>query len=242
MKRFLIALQFLTILPVKIKSEIDKKDFGKSLSYFPLVGAIIGILLFLSLVLFMGLPHMVRVVLILIASIIITGGIHLDGFADTCDAFYGAKSKEETLRIMRDSRIGVMGVIGLVSILLLKLGLISSMPQGMLWRSLIMMLVFSRWSQVLGCYLSNYPREQGKAKYFIEYGSKKEFVAGSFFVIPLFLLLAGLKGMALLGLSLVIVVLFINYTRRRLGGMTGDTIGATSEIAEVTMLLFYLIL
>lgn len=242
MKRFLIALQFLTILPVKIKLEIEQSDFGKSLLYFPLIGMLIGTLLSLSLFLLGGLPRMVRAIFILIMPIIITGGIHLDGFADTCDGFYGARPKEVILQIMRDSQIGVMGVIGLVCILLLKFSLIASIPQNILWRPLIMMMAFSRWTQVLGCYMSSYPREDGKAKYFIEYDSKKEFLAGVFFVIVLFLLLAGLKGLVLLVLSLAMILLFINYVKKRIDGMTGDTIGATSEIAEVLMLLFYLIL
>jgi len=237
-KKFLIALQFLTILPIKIKSKIRKEDFGKSLLFFPVVGALIGLVLTLALFLLKFLPTLVIGAFILILSIVITGGIHLDGFADTCDGFYGNKPKEKILEIMRDSRIGVMGVIGIISILLLKFNLIVSIPQGILWKILIAMAVFGRWSQTAACYISNYVRPEGKAKCFIEYADKNEFFMGTFFTIALFLLLMGLKGVILLIFSLVPVLLFINYTKKKIGGMTGDTIGAASEIAETGVLLF----
>ena len=241
MKRFLIALQFLTILPIKIKSEIKEKDFGRSLIYFPIVGIFIGLALALILFVFDFLPHLVRVTLVLVGSIVITGGIHLDGFADTCDGFYGSKPKQKILEIMRDSRTGVMGVIGIVSVLLLKFALLTSIPQNILWKSLIMMAVFARWSQVLACYISNYSRKEGKAKYFIEYASEKEFVVGTLFTIVLFLVLGKFKGVILFILSLLPILLFMNYAKRKIGGMTGDTIGATNEIAEIAVLLFTLI-
>ncbi|MCK4463614.1 MAG: adenosylcobinamide-GDP ribazoletransferase [Candidatus Omnitrophica bacterium] len=241
MKKFLIALQFLTILPVKIRQNIKKEDYGKSLLYFPIIGLLIGLVLSLTLFLFDFLPDLVMGTVILIISIIITGGIHLDGFADTCDAFYGSKPKEEMLRIMRDSRIGVMGVLGLASLLLLKFSLIVSTPRDILWKSLIMMVVFARWSQVLACFTSDYARKEGKAKYFIAYNSKKEFFIGGFFTIALFLLLMKLNGFILFVLSLLPIFVFINYIKKKIGGMTGDTIGATSEIAEVVVLFLLLI-
>lgn len=242
MKRFLIALQFLTILPVKISPEIKDEDFGKSLFYFPLIGLLIGSLLSLTAVLFGFLPNLATGAFILITSVIITGGIHLDGLADTCDGFYGNKAKERILEIMRDSRIGVMGVIGIISLLLLKFALIVSIHQDFLWKSLIMMATFSRWSQGLACSISNYARKEGKAKFFIEYARPRDVIMGALLTFVLFLLMAKLKGMLVFFSVFVSVLLFIQYVKRKIGGMTGDTIGATSEIAEVVVLLFSLIL
>lgn len=236
MKRFLIALQFLTILPVKIKSEIKEIDFGKALLYFPIVGLLIGFLL-AGAAFFLGFAtDLFKGACVLILSIIITGGIHLDGFADTCDGFYGAKTKEEILKIMRDSRIGAMGVIGIVSLLLLKFTLIISIPRGFLLKSLIMMAVFGRWSQLLSCYTSKYAREEGKAKYFIEYANRKDFIIGSFITFVLFLLIAKQTGMWIFILALLSTLLFIQYVKRKIGGMTGDTIGAINEVEEVAIL------
>ncbi len=237
MNYFLIALQFLTIFPIKIKSEIQEKDFGASLLYFPFVGLLIGLFLASSAFLFSFLPGLVRGAFILIISIIITGGIHLDGFADVCDGFYGNRPKEKILEIMRDSRIGVMGAIGIFSLLLLKFGIIASLPDAVLWKALIEMAVFARWSQALVCSISCYARSEGKAGYFIGYARKKDVFIGSIFTLGLFLLLMQLKGVILFFLSMLSVLLFLHYIRKKIGGMTGDTIGAVSEFSEVITLL-----
>ena len=240
-KNFLVALQFLTILPVKIKAEIREENFGSSLFWFPFVGLLVGLVLSLIAVAFNFLPPLVISALVLIAAIVITGGIHLDGLGDTCDGFYGTKSKEEILAIMRDSRSGVMGIIGVVCLLLLKFSLIANIPPPIFCQSLIMMAVFARWSQVLACFTSDYARLEGKAKYFLAYKSRSAFLGAGFFTLLLFLLLMKLKGVILLILSLLFILLFIGYIKRRIGGMTGDTIGATSELAEVVFLFSLLI-
>jgi adenosylcobinamide-GDP ribazoletransferase len=241
MKTFFIALQFLTILPLNIASGIKDEDFGKSLIYFPVIGLFIGAVLSLIALLFSFLPNPVNAVLILIASFAISGGIHLDGLADTCDGFYGAKPKEKILEIMRDSRVGVMGVTAIVCLVLLKYSLIVSIPQAKIWKALIMMATFSRWSQVLACCTCQYARLEGKGKFFIGHGRKKELVIASILTVALFLLLARVSGVIVGAFSLLPVALFIRYADKRIGGMTGDTIGATSEIAEVAVLFFTLI-
>ena len=241
MKGFLIALQFLTIFPVRIKS-IKGKDFGDSLLYFPLIGLLIGLLLTLSSFLFSFLPPFLKATLILLTSIIITGGIHLDGFADTCDGFYGKKEKEKILEIMGDSCIGVMGVIGLIFNLLLKIGFIMAFSGAILWKALILMTVFSRWTQVLACNISSYARKEGKAKYFIEYASKRSLYLGGGFCLALFLFLIQFKGVILFFFSLLPVFLFSSYVKRKIGGMTGDTIGAVSELSEIVLLCGCLLL
>lgn len=237
MKRFLIALQFLTILPVKVKSKVEKNDFGASLLYFPLVGFLIGLLLVLSAFALSSFPSLLKAAIILIISIIVTGGIHLDGFADTCDGFYGNNPKEKILEIMRDSHIGTMGVAGVVSILLLKFSLIASFPEGSLWKTLLLMAVFSRWAQVMACFGSSYARQEGKAKYFIEHATKKEFFVGFLFTLALFCVFLKLNGLILFFASLLSAFLFMQYIKKRIGGMTGDTIGGLSEFTEVTVLL-----
>lgn len=241
MKRFLIALQFLTILPIRLKSAIKEKDFGRSLLYFPLIGTLIGFLLSLTAFFLRFFPDLFMGTCILTVSVIITGGVHLDGFADTCDGFYGSRSREEVLKIMRDSRIGVMGVIGIVLLLLLKFTLILSIPRDSLWKSLILMAGFARWSQALSCLTSKYARQEGKAKFFIEYASQRDVLMGGLITFALFLLLAKLKGILMFASAFLCTLLSIQYVKRRIGGMTGDTIGAISEIAEVEILLLTLI-
>ena len=241
MKRLLIAFQFLTVLPFKIFTEIKDEDYGRSFVYFPAVGVVIGGVLSIVSLCCKFLPTSVMAVIVLIVSAFVTGVLHLDGFADTCDGFYGSKPKEEILRIMRDTRIGVMGVVGVTLLLLLKFSLITSIPKDVLWRSLITMCCLARWTQATGCLLP-YARNEGKARLFIKYARKKDIIIGGVFTIIVFSALFGLKGIIIFFISLIPVLLFIRYVKARIGGMTGDTIGAVSEITEVSALFSILIL
>ncbi len=241
MKRFLVALQFLTILPVRIRSEVTPEDLGASLRYFPLVGLLLGLALAGMVPLLGLLPHPVLAILILILSIVLTGGMHVDGFADTCDGFGGLRPKEKVLEIMRDSRVGVMGVTGVFCLLALKGVLLASISPQILWRLLILMMVFSRWSQVLVCSTSSYARAEGKAKCFVEYAGRNELLGASIFAALVLLFLGSWQGLLVLCLSLLPLLLFLTYVKRRIGGVTGDIIGAASEITEAAVLFFGLI-
>lgn len=237
MKYFLIALQFLTIFPVKIK-EAQNTDFGKSLIFFPIVGLFIGVILALTNFMFNFLPPPVKAVLILSASIIVSGALHLDGFADTCDGLYGNKTKEEALAIMKDSGIGAMAAIGLILLLIAKFSILTAVVQQNLWKLLIAMPVFSRWMQVFACFFSTYARTEGKAKYFVESAGKKELLTAAFFTLAVLITLLKLKGVFLFIITMIPLLIFIKYVKKRINGMTGDTIGATAEIAEVLILFF----
>ncbi|MBN1363270.1 MAG: adenosylcobinamide-GDP ribazoletransferase [Syntrophaceae bacterium] len=231
----MIAFQFLTALPLKIRSEIKEEDYARSLVYFPIVGMAIGTTLSAISLCCGFLPVLVLGAIVLIFSAFLTGALHLDGFADTCDGFYGLRPREETLRIMRDSRIGVMGVVGVIMLLLLKFSLIVGIPSDILWQSLIAMCCLARWTQATGCLLP-YARNEGKAELFIKYARKKDIIIGGVFTIILFSALFGLKGIMIFFVSLIPALLFICYAKARIGGMTGDTIGAVSEITEVSVL------
>ena len=242
MKHFLIALQFLTIIPVNIKGTIKEEDYGKALLYFPLIGNLIGYLLALSLFIFNFLPDSVNAALILIISAGVTQGLHLDGFIDACDGLWGYHEKEKALEIMRDSRVGAMGTIGVTLLLLFKYSLLLHIPQKILWEIIILMPVFSRWVQVLVCFTSKPARNDSKAVNFILQASKREVLIGLLFTLGLFLALLRLKGFLLFTTALSPIFLLKAYLDNKIGGMTGDTIGALSEIAEVSILFLTLIL
>ncbi|MDP2943497.1 MAG: adenosylcobinamide-GDP ribazoletransferase, partial [Candidatus Omnitrophota bacterium] len=146
------------------------------------------------------------------------------------------------LKIMRDSRIGAMGAIGLMALLLLKFAILSSVAREDLLKILVITAVFARWSQVLACAISKYARDEGKAKYFIEHAKYGACAAGALFTLILFWLVMSVKGVILFALLSAAMFLFIKCIQRRIGGMTGDTIGATSEVAETAALLLGLIL
>lgn len=240
MKHLLIAFQFLTVLPFKIHIEIKDEDYARSLLYFPVVGVAIGAVLSVVSLCCESLSASVTAAIVLICSVFLSGVLHLDGFADTCDGFYGSKPKEETLRIMRDSRVGVMGVVGVILLLLLKFSLIVGIPRDILWRSLITMCCLARWTQARGCLLP-YARNEGKAGLFIKYARKKDIIIGGVFTIIVFSVLFGLKGIIIFFSSLIPALIFICHAKSKIGGMTGDTIGAVSEITEVSTLFSILI-
>lgn len=242
MKYLLIALQFLTIFPVRIKEEIEGRDFGKALIFFPVVGLIMGIVLNILVSIFNFLPMMVLTAIVLAVSVLVSGAIHLDGFADTCDGLYGAKPKERALEIMRDSSIGAMGVVGLILLFLLKASALSSLPKESLGKILIAGMVFSRYAQVFACFLSKYARKEGKARNFVEYAGYREFFYATMACLIILSVLLKIKGLFLFNLGLSFTLLAVIWIKRRIGGMTGDTIGAVSEIAEASVFLFALIL
>src|SRR6056297_3380509 len=108
MNSFLIALQFITIIPVKKQLKYSEKDIAHSMMYYPLIGTILGLVLVLiNLIGTQFLPNLVRDSLLLIFFVLLTGGIHLDGLVDSFDGLYGGKNKKEILSIMRDSSVGV---------------------------------------------------------------------------------------------------------------------------------------
>jgi adenosylcobinamide-GDP ribazoletransferase len=240
MKHLRIALQFLTALPFKIQAEIKDEDYAKSLIYFPVVGIFIGTILAIVALGYLFLPLSLVAAILLVVSTGISAALHLDGFADTCDGFYGAKAKEEILKIMRDPRIGVMGVIGISLLLLLKFSLLVSIPRATLWRALILMGCFSRWLQAVSCLLP-YAREEGKARLFIQYARKKDIMIAGLVTLFVSCALFALKGVFIFFTALIPAILFMRYAKAKIGGMTGDTIGAVNEIAEASTLFSTLI-
>jgi adenosylcobinamide-GDP ribazoletransferase len=241
-KPFLIALQFLTVFPVRISSEITAEDSARALIFFPVVGAMIGIILCLISLCFSFLPHLVAIAILLSVMVIVSGAMHLDGFADACDGIFSGRKKEEILEIMRDSRVGAMGAIGVTLLLLLKFTLLASIPKVDLWKLLILTPLFSRWAQVFACYSSPYAHKEGKARYFVECAGKKEMFIATVFMLVFFILLTRVKGITAAIFSTLAIILFISFVKKKVGGMTGDTIGAVSELSEVCLLFFILVL
>ena len=130
LSRFLAALQFLTIISIPWRRDAQKAQLGHCVGYFPIIGLIIGLILAgLSWVLLFVIPSTIANALLLVVLVIITGALHLDGLADTCDGLAGHKSVEDRWQIMHDSRVGGFGVIGIVLVLLVKYVSLNSIPE-----------------------------------------------------------------------------------------------------------------
>ncbi|MEI6832071.1 MAG: adenosylcobinamide-GDP ribazoletransferase [Candidatus Omnitrophota bacterium] len=235
---FLLAMQFLTVLPLKVK-QFNEKKIAWALVYFPVVGLFLGlILLGLNILLsILGIsPEVVNIILVIVL-IILTGGMHLDGLADTADAFLSGKTRKEMLEIMRDSHIGVMGVLALISTILLKVGLLSSVNFAAKPAALMLMCILSRWSAVLGMYFFSYARQEGKAKLFIEGISLKIFITSAIITIICAFVVMGLEGLIVLLIISIFTYMAGKFVSKKIGGITGDTLGATIELTEVVILL-----
>lgn len=233
---FLEALQFLTIIHLR-KGDFDIQKLSASKMYFPLVGTVLGILLIvLNNLISKIFPEPLLSLILVTVLIVLTGALHLDGLADTIDAFGGGRNKEDILRIMRDSSIGTFGVLALILVILLKISLISLMPHNLKNSGLFFMATLSRYSMNIGLHFFPYAREEGKAKIFFEEKKHGMFLLST--LITIFLLSLTLKWISFLILFVVIgFTLLINMViNEKINGLTGDTLGAVCELNEVLIL------
>lgn len=235
MNGFLAALQFLTIIPLKQ----DSQKLARATIFFPFVGAFLGILLILlNNCLFIIFPEPLISLTLVSFLLVVTGALHLDGLADTIDGLFGGKNKEERLSIMRDSHRGTFGALGLIIIILFKITLLSLIPRSFKNFALFIMPILSRYAMVLAISLFPYAREDGKAKIFFEQKKIKTLLLaslGTFFLLSLTLKWVGVLSLFLTFIFTLIIGIFI---KRAIEGLTGDTLGAISELNEAFVLLF----
>jgi len=145
----LAAIRFLTAIPLPWGRDASREEFVRSVGYYPVVGLLIGLILAgLSWLLRLILPSAIVNVLLIVYLVMISGALHLDGFADTCDGIGGHKTPEERWQVMRDSRVGGFGVIGACCLLLAKYISLNSVPEPLLMSTLVLMPVVSRWAMV----------------------------------------------------------------------------------------------
>lgn len=237
------AVQFLTILPIKNMAGADTKKLGASSLYFPVVGALLGLFLAaLDKFLYPVLPAFLVNVILIFALIIVTGGMHIDGLADSCDALFCGREKEGILSIMREVHLGTFGILGIVGIVLFKLALLFSIPQELRQISLILMALLSRYSMSAAVILFPYARDEGKAKAFFENKAIKDFFFPTLITLTISVLIFKMYGLAVFSLVLGYTFLLGCWLKRKIGGMTGDTLGALSETSEALVLFTMVIL
>jgi adenosylcobinamide-GDP ribazoletransferase len=235
-KLFLLALSFYTRLPHP--RVLDYKLLPQSTVYLPLVGWLVGGICALVFYLVAWLwPQTTAVILALIAGILLTGALHEDGFADICDGFGGGMNKVRILEIMKDSHIGVYGVIGLLLLLSLKISVLSAMPAAAVPWVLLAGHSVSRLSPLLLMQRYEYARDQhSKASSAIYRPNFWELVfATAIALLPLMLLPVS-SALTLIP-ALLATLLLGHYFYRRIGGYTGDCLGASQQVAET---VFYL--
>jgi adenosylcobinamide-GDP ribazoletransferase len=237
---FWAALQFLTIFPTPLRHKVTTTTSGQSLTYFPLVGLILGaILLGLHYGLTLILPSSVVNALLIIVLVILTGAHHLDGFIDTCDGVIAGKSRKERLAIMSDTKVGAFGIVGVILLLLLKYVSLSSAP---ILPALLLMPTLSRWAMVSIIFIFPYAKRSGMGLTFKQGATWQRLTIAT--VIALVIAVALLKWWGLVLMTALWLIAFgiAGYFRSRLGGLTGDNYGAINELAEVLVLLLLILI
>jgi cobalamin 5''-phosphate synthase/cobalamin synthase len=232
-------IQFLTTIPVPVNLDVDEKDFGKGLVFAPVVGLLIGGLIACEgYVLGNFFSPIITTVLVIITYIVLSGGIHLDGLGDTFDGVFSNRPRERMLEIMRDSRVGTYAVLVIVCILGLNAALISSMISHHALFIILLVPVAGRIGSVTGAAVSDYARSgPGLGKSFIDYCGYTEMIIAGIISLIIFYAFEGFAGILLCLSSFVTAVLLVKFLSRKIGGATGDVLGAVCELNQTIFLL-----
>lgn len=239
MRKLLLAISFLTIIPAYGNRLADEKELAGSLAFYPLVGFLIGSLLAgmaaLHYRLALGLSGDA---LIIVVWIITTAGLHLDGLMDTADGLFCGQDREGKLEVMRDSRVGAMGVITLMAVLILKLAFLNSLSYADKMWILAICPAFGRGMMVLAIYIFPYARSGGGlGRSFAEQAHWVHILIALLTLAAVTFGLGGSTGLILLGLAIIPVAIVAGWTARQLGGLTGDNYGAIGELSETIWLI-----
>ncbi|MDD1979493.1 MULTISPECIES: adenosylcobinamide-GDP ribazoletransferase [Pseudomonas] len=235
---FWIALQFLSSLPVRLPGMPSPEQMGRSLLYYPAVGGVFGVLLWGLNTLLDGSPLLLHTALLLSAWVLLSGALHLDGLADSADAWLGGfGDRARTLEIMKDPRSGPIAVVTLVLVLLLKFCALLVLVERGQGEWLIIAPLLGR-AALLGLFLSTpYVRAGGLGQALADHLPRRSGQWVLFVSCVLCLCLTGLQGLYVLAVAGVAFFFFRRMMIRRLGGTTGDTAGALLELLELAVLL-----
>lgn len=263
MKSLLLAMQFLTIIPISVSGNITAREIGRSAAFFPLVGAIQGLFMVLGLSIFSKVfPPDITAGLLVMLVAFSSGGFDLDGLADTADALAVKSSGnketdiEKRLLVMKDSSIGSIGVVALIFVILLKYLFMRSLIIDCSFSSvggiLFLMPAFSKWITVPPMFHGTSARNDGLGKIFIEHAGIQGLLISSVlmaalcWVAVLAVFFSGAAGTFVsgdLGLFMLIFILFyflslisVRFFHSRFGGLTGDHFGALTEVSEIIYL------
>ncbi len=231
--RFFAALTLLTIIPV-FRYSPEEEDIARCKPFFPLVGLIVGLIVYSiakGLVCFAPPALVAGIVVILLG--VASKGFHLDGLADTADGFFSSRPRERMLEIMRDSRIGSMGVVALVAVLGLKAAGFFSLKIIDIPNAVLLTAISGRCGLALNTFVSNYAREEGLGKITFRYKSPVTLIWIILFMFGAGYFLFAVNGLIVSGVTVIFVILWSFYTHRQINGATGDTLGACEEICEM---------
>jgi len=237
MTPLMAAFQFLTIMPTIIRRMFTPQEMGRSVGWFPLVGLALGALLYgLSRALILIFPTPVVAVLVLTAWLLLTRGLHFDGFLDICDGLFGGFTPERRLEIMRDSRVGAFGVAGGGLLLLIKYAAIISLPH---LSGLLLAPVLGRWVLAMAIFSYPYAREKGMGRDIKNNVRWTQIALANAITLLAAWMISGWMGLLAFALAGVVLWLGAGFITRRIPGLTGDSYGASCELTELAVLLLF---
>jgi adenosylcobinamide-GDP ribazoletransferase len=242
MKRLVLALSFLTTIPVRIFGTLQPGDLGRAGAWFPLVGLLLGGLLAAAR---LGLgkifPDPLAAVLVVALWAWLTGFLHLDGLADCCDGMLAAAAPDRRLDIMKDPRLGTFGGVGLIMHLLIKTSALAALPASLPAAILPLLLApaLARWLILLAA-RQPMARPGGLGAEFASGVSWRTFVYAALVPIGL-VVLGGLRAILAAAAAHLVAFSVARLARSRLGGITGDVLGLTVELSEAAVLLVFAI-
>ncbi len=243
MRLIFIALQFLTIIPLPFSVRCEERDLGRSMAFFPLVGLMLGALLAAGNYLLSGiLPRGVVDLLLVAILAVLTGVLHLDGLADVCDGLAARGGRERFLAVMKDSRTGAAGAVGLVLLLLLKYQALLHLPLEIKHQALFCFPLMARFSQVQMTVGAVKARSDGLGTTFIAGAGWLQLLIATATTLAAAVLLLSIQGLWLFVAAYIVTWGIKTWFHRRLGGVSGDMIGFASELNEVLCLLVILAL
>lgn len=237
MDGLLLALQFMTRIPVKKQLEFSEKNIKTAIAFFPLIGLVIGTAAGLAYLGLRSYSGNTAAIAALFVVVILTGGLHLDGLSDTLDGFLSNRDKERTLEIMRDSRIGSFGVIGLILVLLAKFVFMSELGLEE-WIGIPVAMINSRFAASI--MISRFPsaRSEGLGSLFRRSRPGKA-VLIALAGYSIFLLLFRPQALVAAAGAIISGYLLGGWSMKKIGGLTGDVYGAGIEISEMVSMAIY---
>jgi adenosylcobinamide-GDP ribazoletransferase len=233
MRSMSMMIAFFTRIPVKYGHEFDEDDYCIGIMLLPIVGLIIGLGLFiLKHALFFASPY-VRGLVMLLFYLWITGGLHIDGLADTFDGIFSGRDRDRMFEIMKDSRVGSFGAISISLLMISYVILFAENTPG----AILLMGVVGKSCVLASASISDYAKEEmGLGTMFVENCGERERYIGILFtaVISIFV---GYKLMIAAGITFLLVALITQYLKKVLGGSTGDTMGFIGELSQIIFLI-----
>ena len=242
-EQLIILTKFMTRIPIPIKVDYDPKKLGKSIKFFPLIGLAIGFILYYSSIILVKFSknNLINALIVIVIELMAVGIIHIDGLCDTFDGLFSYREKEKMLEIMKDSRIGTNGAIILVLYFIAKILFISEIFSINL-KYLIIYPVLARLATPVNAAFSDYARKNGMSNFIISQNSAFEGIFSIILAAALSFLIFSFKGFELFLGAFLFIIFFMQFVKKKISGVTGDTMGAALELTTIFVLFLAIFL